>query len=166
MRQAEHEARCQEILGQPWPEVHEFLDQFFPRYQSYSHRVILHHQAGIAHLRRRLGEAARAAAELHIRDDLGFIPRSPFYYFADPEFQPDVLECLKLEKDCTRFHMQIPFSMIHSLPEEYRGYPSADLMEMFGRMDCEEKMDEPEEKILAMNELLKEYRIAPIYWQR
>lgn len=165
MRQEEHEAHCQEILGQPWPEVHEFLDQFFQRYRSYSHRIILHHQAGIAHLRQRLGEAARAAAELHVKDDMGFIPRSPFYFFADPEFQPNILECMKLEKDCARFRIPIPFSVIYSLPAEYRGYPSADLMKMFGRMDREKKMDEPEEKILAMGALLREYRIAPVYWQ-
>lgn len=31
MWQHEHEARCADILGQPFPEIHIFMDQFFAR---------------------------------------------------------------------------------------------------------------------------------------
>ena len=66
---SEHCADCQKLLGQPFEEVHAFLDQFFPIY-GLGHRRLLHHQRGVELIVKKFGEAARSAAELHILRDL------------------------------------------------------------------------------------------------
>ena len=65
----EHSATCQKHLGRAFEEVHAFLDHFFPKY-GMSHRQILHHRLGIELVSAQFGEEARAAAELHIIEDL------------------------------------------------------------------------------------------------
>jgi hypothetical protein len=54
-------------------EVHRFLDQFWPKYKI-SHRRLLHHRLGIQLAVKHLGETAWGPAELHIIDDLGYLP--------------------------------------------------------------------------------------------
>lgn len=65
----EHIADCQRLLGQPWSEIHAYLDQYFATY-GLAHRLLLHHHLGVALIVKRFGEAARPAAELHILRDL------------------------------------------------------------------------------------------------
>lgn len=65
----EHCATCQKLLGNAFKEVHAFLDHFFPQY-GMSHRQILHHQLGVELIAAQFGEEVRAAAELHIIEDL------------------------------------------------------------------------------------------------
>ncbi len=80
MERDEHIARCLKVLGpgQGWPEVHDFLDQYFDDAPGSAHRIILHHKMGVEIVVQKFGEAARAAAELHIRDDLGGeLPENP-----------------------------------------------------------------------------------------
>jgi hypothetical protein len=166
MKQEEHEARWLEILGEPWTEVHVFLDQFYLKYRSYTHRAILHHEVGIAHVRQRFGQAVRAAAEQHVLDDLGFdyIPRTPFDYFADQNFQPNTLDCAMLKKDCSRrLRLHIPFSVVYSLPAMYQGYPTIDLLSMWCCFGRGAAVEPPAEKIMAMNSLLREFQIAPVF---
>ena len=78
MEMDKHIARCLVLLnGQGWPEVHGFLDQFFVQVPGLGHRIILHHKLGVEIVVRKFGEEARAAAELHIRDDMGMIQAGP-----------------------------------------------------------------------------------------
>lgn len=65
----DHSTDCERLLGQPWAEVHAFLDQYFATYGP-AHRLLLHHQLGVVLIIKRFGEAARPAAELHILRDL------------------------------------------------------------------------------------------------
>lgn len=64
-------------LGDEFQELHIALDEFYMKFRSSLHWVILHHQLGIEKMVERFGENCRAAAEIHIRDDFGFIPTGP-----------------------------------------------------------------------------------------
>ena len=108
----EHTSDCQRLLGQPWPEVHTYLDRYFTTYGQ-AHRLLLHHQLGVDLIIKRFGEAARPAAELHILRDLepgrelgptwpdlrGEIPRSwsdyPEPVFLDPDRQDQLDQDLR-----------------------------------------------------------------------
>jgi len=72
----EHCAECQEKLGNPWCVVHRWLDEFFVQQGCHErHREIRHHQLGIQEVRKKWGEQAAEAAQLHIANDFyGFIP--------------------------------------------------------------------------------------------
>ncbi len=77
MNAAEHCARCEKLLGQPWPEVHAFLDQFFAQFPYEAHRIILHHALGVERVVALFGPEARKAAILHIRDDMAGLLDTP-----------------------------------------------------------------------------------------
>jgi hypothetical protein len=89
---AEHEKECVEILGEPFTEVHKFLDQYAFTYQyGMRHRHKLHHLQGIEEVRSLYGDKAAEAAKLHILADLaleGFpndedlIPKNEKHYKA------------------------------------------------------------------------------------
>jgi hypothetical protein len=80
-----HEQHCIECitkLGEPFPEVHQWLDQFChdPKYQT-RHRRVRHHTAGIEEIRAKWGDRAAEAAKLHILADLrldGWTEADPF----------------------------------------------------------------------------------------
>ena len=80
------------------------MDQFFPRYRDYSHRVILHHLVGVELVKKRFGLAAGQAALLHVKDDFptGIIPADPQAYLSDPLFHPWGVGGMMLEKDLRR----------------------------------------------------------------
>lgn len=84
MKREEHEKRSIEMFGDPWTEVHVFLDQYFGKYGPY-HRVLLHHRLGIFLICKEIPGPVRAVAEQHILDDLGYIPLD----HAAPEFTMD-----------------------------------------------------------------------------
>lgn len=67
----EHCGRCEEIMGEPFPKVHLWLDEFFlkPPWGT-RHRHLRHHRKGIEEVRRMWGDRAAQAAEIHIRQDL------------------------------------------------------------------------------------------------
>ena len=78
----EHCAETTAKLGQPFAEVHVWLDEFAdqPPY-GMRHRKLRHHLAGIEEVRKRWGEAAATAAQLHIIADLkqeGWTEDQPF----------------------------------------------------------------------------------------
>lgn len=67
----EHCQRCEEILGEPFPRVHLWLDEFFMKSPwGTRHRHLRHHRKGIEEVRRLWGDRAALAAEIHIRQDL------------------------------------------------------------------------------------------------
>ena len=72
----DHEKECLDELGEPWTEVHVFMDQFAQKYRGFLHRRLLHHKLGIELAVQKFGETARRAAELHVTQDIGFIPNT------------------------------------------------------------------------------------------
>jgi hypothetical protein len=68
MKLAEHEEHSRQILGEPWTQVHEYLDQHQPSVGP-KHRDILHNLNGIGTCIDRWGYQAGAAACLHIWAD-------------------------------------------------------------------------------------------------
>ncbi len=72
----EHINDCEELLGRPYKEVHEFLDQyaevFFVGVFDEYHRTFLHNSAGLAVIEAERGREAKTAAEIHlVRDYIG-----------------------------------------------------------------------------------------------
>ena len=67
----EHCEQCRLVLGEPFPEVHRWLDAFCG-VEPYGtrHRHLRHHQEGIEAIRDMWGDRAALAAEIHIRQDL------------------------------------------------------------------------------------------------
>jgi len=64
-------------LGNEFQELHVALDNYYMTFRSSLHWVILHHQLGIEKMVEQFGESCRAAAEIHIKDDFGFVPIGP-----------------------------------------------------------------------------------------
>jgi len=73
MYREDHEKISLEMFGSKFTEIHDFLDQYFPKYGPY-HRLVLHHQLGISLVCQKFSGPVRAVAEQHILDDLGKIP--------------------------------------------------------------------------------------------
>ena len=71
------EIHCQDCviaLGEPFTEVHAWLDEFWPTLGP-AHRYVRHHTAGIEEVRRMWGDRAATAAIIHIKKDFyGQIP--------------------------------------------------------------------------------------------
>jgi len=59
---------CLEELGQEFREVHEWLDEAF-KYFGPRHRDLRHNRRGVEEVRKRWGDKAARAAEIHIRRD-------------------------------------------------------------------------------------------------
>lgn len=76
--QHEHEYDCKRLLGQPWSEVHEWLDELFV-YFGPSHRCYRHHIEGIETVRQKWGDEAALAAKIHILVDCWGIPSKEDY---------------------------------------------------------------------------------------
>jgi hypothetical protein len=77
---AEHKKDCIQYLGEPFEEVHKWLDEFAVRYPVHifddQHRKYRHHKVGVEQVRKLWGDRAAMAAELHIiRDLFGYIPK-------------------------------------------------------------------------------------------
>ena len=63
-----HEENCLKELGEPFTHVHQFLDELF-KYMDPDHRGYRHNRKGAEEVRRRWGDKAAKAAEIHIRRD-------------------------------------------------------------------------------------------------
>ena len=77
MELQQHIERTRAELGQEWVKLHKWLDSYFEDFHSSAHWLILHHKLGLELAVKQYGEAARKAAQIHIIDDLGFIPEGP-----------------------------------------------------------------------------------------
>lgn len=74
-----HERECVEALGEPWTQVHEWLDAYFAE-MGPLHRRMRHHREGVEEVRHLWGDAAARAAEIHILADCGGrIPKKSDY---------------------------------------------------------------------------------------
>jgi hypothetical protein len=74
----QHKRDCIEALGEPFQNVHEWLDALFPVLGPY-HRKVRHHAEGVEEIRQTLGEKAALAAQVHILRDCRNIPSSKDY---------------------------------------------------------------------------------------
>ena len=89
MHLRDHEGHCIEELGAPFTEVHEFLDQFACKYHvTLPHRMILHHRLGVELVGVLMGLESRAAARLHVVDDVRRIPTGPEWFLRLPGYMP------------------------------------------------------------------------------
>jgi hypothetical protein len=59
---------CLKELGEDFRHVHEWLDELF-KYAGVEHRDYRHNQKGVGEVRRRWGDKAAKAAEIHLRRD-------------------------------------------------------------------------------------------------
>jgi len=74
MKYADHCKECETKLGKKWEVVHRWLDEFAkPGYLNY-HRAFRHHAEGIEEVRKKWGDKAAQAAELHVIADFGYVP--------------------------------------------------------------------------------------------
>jgi hypothetical protein len=71
MKLEEHCLECEQKLGQAFPEVHRWLDEFAGS-EKYGmrHRSVRHHEEGIQEIVELFGPKAGEAARLHIVSDL------------------------------------------------------------------------------------------------
>ena len=83
MFHTQHNARCNDLLGNPFDDINKYIDHWYCKY-TIDHRCILHHQKGIDFIVKNIGhdkEEIRKAVELHIKDDTnGIIPPDWMYY--------------------------------------------------------------------------------------
>lgn len=71
MTHKEHCDECRQVLSRDWAVVHKWLDHFAAQtYPSDRHRLYRHHWDGVEEVRRRWGDEAAKAAELHILSDM------------------------------------------------------------------------------------------------
>ena len=66
----EHCEDCIRELGEPFPNVHIWLDEYFILLR-HKHREMRHHTEGVEEIRKMWGDKAAQAAEIHIRKDYG-----------------------------------------------------------------------------------------------
>ena len=87
----EHCADCRAALGKDWAVVHRWLDELWPVLGP-KHRSARHHDAGVEEVRRRWGDEAAKAAEIHIkRDWYGKVPsetEAHMWSFFGPPSEP------------------------------------------------------------------------------
>lgn len=78
----QHCAEATATFGDPYEEVHRWLDEFAGKPPwGMRHRRVRHHAAGIEEVRRQWGDVAAQAARQHIVADLcldGWTPEHPF----------------------------------------------------------------------------------------
>ena len=82
MNKTDHAKSCEDALGKPYTEVHDFLDQYserFPREQ----RKVYHHRQGLARVAERFGAEAAKAARIHVVEDVGFVPEDHTYFHTE-----------------------------------------------------------------------------------
>ena len=75
----EHKADCARFLGQPFGEVHAWLDAY-SRTHGGLHRKFRHHKEGIEEARRLFGDVGATAAIVHILRDCRNIPNKKDYF--------------------------------------------------------------------------------------
>ncbi len=89
MRFKEHCDRTRFYFGQPYEEIHHWLDEFTGHYsqaQRYKHRKHRHHREGVLEARERFGDLGALVAILHIMDDNeGTVPYKKEYQIEEYE---------------------------------------------------------------------------------
>ena len=84
MDKVTHGKTCEENFGKPFAEVHDFLDQYSPRFPR-EHRILYHHKQGLKFIEKEFGPEAVQAAESHIAEDEGFVPEDHTHFHTENE---------------------------------------------------------------------------------
>ncbi len=79
MKIDEHELRSIKLFGEPFTEVHLWLDEFC--IYTMNHRGYRHNMRGLKFIEDKWGELARRAAEQHIADDGEYYIQDGSRYF-------------------------------------------------------------------------------------
>lgn len=66
----EHCEDCVRELGEPFPQVHKWLDEYFILLR-HKHREVRHNSESVLEVRKMWGDRAAQAAEIHIKRDYG-----------------------------------------------------------------------------------------------
>lgn len=91
MKQAQHERHTTLTLGQPFPEVHKYLDEFHDTIGA-KHRSRRHHSGGVIVCIAKWGMLAGAAACLHIwADEQGLMEKDDGTFGPAPIIKPSDL---------------------------------------------------------------------------
>jgi len=84
---------CEKVLGKPFKEIHEWLDEYAkkydPRLYLERHRMYRHHDKGVQEVREKFGYYSAQAAKLHIIRDNQF-----YVYFDIDKIREDDIEQL------------------------------------------------------------------------
>lgn len=88
MNRTQHTESCERAFGNGYAEVHDFLDQYSPRFPR-AHRKVYHHRRGVSLIATRFGKDAARAAERHIVEDEGMVPTDHTYYHTD---EPELIQ--------------------------------------------------------------------------
>lgn len=110
MKFEDHCKNTKDRIGLEMPEVHKYLDQYFPIFRSTAHWGILHHMKGLQKIVRMFGDdygyegriLVRQAVEGHIIDDMGMVYEEPsdmqhLIFFLDDKDEREFDHCLRLE---------------------------------------------------------------------
>jgi len=87
-RLKEHEKDCMDRFGEPFTEVHKWLDEFAKKYPvtvfEDQHRQFRHNKEGIEEVRKMWGDRAADAALLHlVRDEYDAVTEKYFKLWED-----------------------------------------------------------------------------------
>lgn len=92
-----HCADCIRELGEPFEEVHQWLDELFSMVGS-DHRDVRHNEKGVEKVRKMFGDRAAQAAEIHImKDEHGIVPKIDNTFMMRMAFKPEIYEAFRLE---------------------------------------------------------------------
>jgi hypothetical protein len=88
MKRAQHIEHCRQILGEGFPEVHDYLDEFHDLLGPL-HRSRRHHKGGVEVCIVKWGYMAGAAACLHIwADEVGLMQKEDGTFAIAPIIKP------------------------------------------------------------------------------
>ena len=88
---------CSERLGNPWNEVHEYLDGLFDwRTNLINHRVERHHAVGVEYCREQWGDEAAQAARIHIQRDFDILEVDDMPLDVIPKDKEDAIKWLDI----------------------------------------------------------------------
>lgn len=91
-----HCSDCVRELGEPFEEVHIWLDELF-EFCGSDHRDIRHNTLGVEKVRQMWGDKAARAAEIHILADEGCIPKIDNKFMIRMVMKPHIYEAFRRE---------------------------------------------------------------------
>jgi hypothetical protein len=107
MKRAQHTEHCRQLLGEGFPEVHDYLDQFHETLGP-AHRSRRHHSGGVIVCIAKWGMLAGAAACLHIwADEVGLMQLEDGTFAKAPIIKPsDLVEGFETALRKTGYQIQ------------------------------------------------------------
>ena len=91
-----HCSDCVRDLGEPFEEVHKWLDELFA-YCGADHRDIRHNVKGVEKVREMWGDRAAEAARIHIIADEGKVPEIDLTFQIRLAMKPHIQEAFNKE---------------------------------------------------------------------